>query len=209
MFYLFIIIIIFCGGSEGSSESGRWIKQSKGAASWQWRFSILQIRVLFKKWYRELWQASKGINKRPINWCTSPMMIHKITQHTEISGSKVWKLNLMIQPIIIHKSSKLWSQRIRNLYYKTLGTSVISSSPMSPLSLSLTICVYLYTSIFILPGLKLCTGATAPTRGSIHQQVHWHTGKSLRTKVYKIYSVNYTFISINVINNFQYSFETD
>ncbi len=40
-------------------------------------------------------------------------------------------LNLMNQPIkILEKSPKLLSQRMRKLYYKTLGTSVINS-PMT------------------------------------------------------------------------------
>ena len=33
-------------------------------------------------------QGSKGIRQRPINWCTSPMVIHKITPSVDctISG---------------------------------------------------------------------------------------------------------------------------
>ena len=46
-----------------------------------------------------------------------------------ISGLNVWTLNIY-EPTN-QKSVKLLTQRIRKLYYKTLGTSVLNS-PMSP-----------------------------------------------------------------------------
>ena len=77
--------------------------------------------------------GSKGIVQWLINWCTSPMMKHKLPLlYITISGWNVWTPNLMKQPIRIWmKSLKLLSESIRKRHNKTLGTSVINS-PMSP-----------------------------------------------------------------------------
>ena len=71
------------------------------------------------------------IRQWPINWCTSPIMTHKFI----FSGWNVWTVNLMNQPInILKKFQSLLSRQIRKHYYKTLGTSVITS-PLSSLYL--------------------------------------------------------------------------
>ena len=67
-------------------------------------------------WLRYYQTGSKGIRQWPINWCTSQMIKHKI------SDWNFWTLNLMNQPITIkEKFPKLLSRRMRKRYYKTLG----------------------------------------------------------------------------------------
>ena len=79
-------------------------------------------------------QGSKGKRQWPINWCTFPMMIYKIIPSVDCN---LWFKHLDTQlkkkkPIKMkYKSPKLFCQRIRKPYYKTLGISVINIS-MSP-----------------------------------------------------------------------------
>ena len=65
-----------------------------------------------------------------LNWCTSPMNLHKITPSVE---NKMWlkwldtQLNGPTKIKIQLKSPTLLSQQIRNHYYKTLETRVINN----------------------------------------------------------------------------------
>ena len=43
-----------------------------------WNQLIYSVLEMVLNYYDET-HGSKGIIKRPINWCTSPMMIYKIT----------------------------------------------------------------------------------------------------------------------------------
>ena len=64
-------------------------------------------------------------------WWYTKLHLLKIT----IFGWKVWNLNSMIQPIKKSvQSSKMFNQRIRKRYHKTLGTNIINSQ-MFPHSL--------------------------------------------------------------------------
>ena len=88
-------------------------------------------------------QGSKGIRQWPINSCTSSIMMHKITHcrlKLVVGTLEHWTYKATNQNSL--KSPKLLIQRIRNLYYKTLGTSVINS-PLSPISLFCFIYYYI------------------------------------------------------------------
>ena len=76
-------------------------------------------RLLLGSVNQGFFQGSKRIRQWPIDWCTSPMMIHKIASSVDYNyGWNVWILNIMNQLIKIQeKSQKLLSQRIRKRYY--------------------------------------------------------------------------------------------
>ena len=113
----------FCGRTGGSwRRAGRRRTPSK-----QYSTSVSCKCIICR-------QGSKGIRQWLINWCTSPMMIHKIT------ASVNWNywlkcLNTQLDELTnqnLLKSPKLLSQQIRKRCFKTLGTSVLNST-MSPL----------------------------------------------------------------------------
>ena len=90
-------------------------------------------RILHERYYSfwGLTRGSKGIRRWPINWCTSPMVIHEITPSEDYNKwMECQTLTLMNQPIKIPKV-------VKPLYNKTFRNSVINSS-MSPPSLGLT-----------------------------------------------------------------------
>ena len=65
----------------------------------------LTSRAIAYRTSGKLCQVSKGIRQWPINLCTLAMMKHKITPSViKISCWNIWTLNLMNQPIKIHKS---------------------------------------------------------------------------------------------------------
>ena len=77
-------------------------------------------------------QESKGTREWPINWCTSPMKIHKIIPSVDDLNDPT-NQNLL-------KSPKLLCQRLTKRYYKTLEASVINS-PLFPSSLNQIQCL--------------------------------------------------------------------
>ena len=90
------------------------------------------------------YHGSKGIRQWPINWCTYPMMIHKITPYLSKLLVEMFELNEPINQNLL-KHPKLLSQRIWKRYDKTLGTIVINSPLSSP---SLASNAILYERIF-------------------------------------------------------------
>ena len=78
-------------------------------------------------------QGPKGIRQWPINWCTSPMMIHNIDLNYFLKRLKTQLTESTNKNLL--QSPKLLSNPIRKYYYKTLGTSV-TNSPMSPPTLT-------------------------------------------------------------------------
>ena len=74
--------------------------------------------------------GSKGVKQWPIKWCTSSMMLHKITPSVNYNS---W---LKLLDIELNKptnqNSKLLSQLIKKSKYKTFGRRVIDSPMCSP-----------------------------------------------------------------------------
>ena len=60
----------------------------------------LKLNIVFNFEIKKNSQGSKGIRLWLTNWCTSPMLIHKITPY--VGAWNVWTLNLINQPFKIH-----------------------------------------------------------------------------------------------------------
>ena len=74
-------------------------------------------------------QGSKGIRQWPMNWFTSPMMIHKITSSVDYNECFKCFDTQINEPTNQNsiRFPKFLSQRIRKRYYYTLETSVITA----------------------------------------------------------------------------------
>ena len=83
--------------------------------------------------------GAKGIRQWPINWCTSPIKIHKITPSTVVVETfrQSTNQNSIKVPEIDEATNK-------KTIYKTLGTSVINSSkfPASLYCICMHACLY-------------------------------------------------------------------
>ena len=94
-------------------------------------FIYCLILVVLLCWNNDTW-----IKQWPINWCTFPMTIHKITLSVDYN---LWLKRLYTQPMN-NQSEFNKSSKIRKRYYKTLVTSVINN-PMSPPALGIIITI--------------------------------------------------------------------